>query len=155
MSSTSNMASPLFDLTSLFTQGTLKFFQAKCFENRNNAGGTSTYYTNNPVMTSNQIAVYFVTFTSNYGSNNMGDNVNGPYGRYIASGQDVTFSLINGIGGYAYSCSQYPSTVQGVFTSAGGYSTGQITHQLSSLTYSSSHPNIWVNIACFIYTPPA
>ena len=155
MSSTSNMASPLFDLTSLFTQGTLKFFQAKCFENRNNNGGTSTYYTNNPVMTTNQIAVYFVTFTSNYGSNNMADNLSGPYGTYTASGQDVTFSLTNGMGGYLYFVSSYPSTVQGVFTSAGGYSTGQIAHQLSSLTTSSSYPNIWVNIACFIYTPPA
>lgn len=149
------MASALFDLTSLFTQGTLKFFQAQCFERRNGAGGTSTYYTNNPVMTSNQIAVYFVTFTSNYGSNNMNDNVSGPYGTYTASGQDVTFSLTNGMGGYLYFVSSYPSTVQGVFTSAGGYSTGQITHGLWSLTTSSSYPNIWVNIACFIYTPPA
>ena len=149
------MASALFDLTQLFTQGTLKFYQAQCFENKNNAGGTSTYYTNNPTMTANQIAVYFVTFTSNYGSNNMQDNINAPYGRYIASGADVTFSMLNGIGGYAYFVSQYPSTVQGVFTSAGGYSTSQITHQLSSLTASSSYPNIWVNIACFIYTPPA
>lgn len=149
------MASALFDMTSLFTQGTLKFYQAQCFERVNGAGGTSTYYTTNPTMTSNQIAVYFVTFTSNYGSNNMADNVNGPYGRYIASGQDVTFELLNGVGGYAYYVSQYPSTVQGVFTSAGAYSGGQITHQLASLSYSSSYPNIWVNLVCFIYTPPA
>jgi hypothetical protein len=149
------MASALFDLTQLFTQGTLKFHQAQCFERRNGAGGTSTYYTNNPTMTANQIAVYFVTFTSNYGSNNVADNLNGPYGTYTASGQDVTFSLTNGMGGYAYFVSQYPSTVQGVFTSPGAYSGGQITHQLSSLTTSSSYPNIWVNIVCFIYTPPA
>ena len=149
------MASALFDLTPLFTQGTLKLWQSWSFWIRNNAGGTNTYYTNNPVMNSNQIAVYFVTFTSNYGSNNEGDNTNGPYGRYIASGQDVEFTLLNGVGGYAYSCAEYPSTVQGVYTSAGAYSGGQITHQVSSLSYSSSYPNCWANITCFIYTPPS
>ena len=149
------MASPLFDLTSLFTQGTLKLWQSWSFRNVNNANATSTFYTNNPVMQSNQIAVYFVTFTSNYGSNNMADNVNSPYGRYIASQQDVKFSLLNGTGGFSYYVSQYPSTVQGVFTSAGAYSGAQIRHDLASLTNSSSYPNIWANVTCFIYTPPS
>ena len=155
--SQSQQGSGMFNLVKLMMKsGTFKFAFARSFGGTYNINQTN--YFNNPTLTTGQIAVYFVTLYTSYGTINTNADFR-PEGRFTMSGADVVFNLNTSVRLNVTSSTNCdnalaPLVTQGICTSSSAYSGTQLTTTVYSLTNNSGvGPCMHAAISCFVYTP--